>query len=91
MLLYVQTWTLCWWKAMRCFSLYVPGVSAGGGHGDGSPCTYLESLLLEDRKMLLSARTWKYFFMYITGLSAGGGQGIASLCTYLDYLLVEKR
>ena len=36
----------------ECFSLYVPGVSAGGGHGNGFLCTNLDSLLVEDMEML---------------------------------------
>ena len=42
---------------------------------------YLDSLLVDDREMLLSVHPW----------TAGGGQGDGRLCSYLDSLLVEDR
>ena len=53
----------------KCFSLYLPGHSAGGGYGDVSLCTNLDSLLVEDSELLLSVQTWTHCY---------GGQGNAS-------------
>ena len=54
----VRVFTLCWWRMGKCFYLYVPRLSVDGGHGDGSLCTYLYSLLAEGTELLLSVRTW---------------------------------
>ena len=58
MLLSAHAWTLCWWRTRNCFSLYLPGLTAGGGQGDAFPCVYLGSLLMEDREMVLSLHSW---------------------------------
>ena len=58
MLLSAHAWTLCWWRTRNCFSVYVPGLTAGGGQGDAFPCVYLGSLLMEDTQIVLSVHTW---------------------------------
>ena len=75
--------------------LYVSWLSAGAGWGNASLCTYLDTLQVEGRELLLAVRTWtlcwwrtwKWFSLYEPGLSAGGGQGNASYSTNLGCLL----
>ena len=53
---------------------------------------YLDSLLVDDREMLLSAHPWTLCWwraggwssLFVPGLPASGGQGNASLCIYLN-------
>ena len=98
MVLFVRTGTLCWRRARNCFSLYVPGLSAGGGHEIAS--LYVPGLIAGGGQGIASLctpwtlcwwRTWRWFSLYMPGLSSSGGQGNATLCPCLDSLLVEEK
>ena len=94
MVLFVRTGTLCWRRARNCFSLYVPGLSAGGGHEIAS--LYVPGLIAGGGQGIASLctpwtlcwwRTRKCFSQYVTGLSASGEQENASFSTYMGSLL----
>ena len=53
----VRTWTLCTYLDslyIPVLSLYMPGLSSSGGQGNATLCTCLDSLLVEDKELLLS-------------------------------------
>ena len=54
----VRILTLCSWRMGKCFSLYVPGLSASGGQENASFSTYLGSLLWRTWRYFLSLHTW---------------------------------
>ena len=53
--------TLCTYLCAIC--IYIPGLSAIGGQGNYSLRTFLDSLLVEDREMLLSVHTWAHCWL----------------------------
>ena len=82
MVLSGRTWTHCWWRIWREFSLYKPGLSAGRGEGIASLCTTWTLCYGGQGNASRSVHILTLCFsLDVLGLTAGGGYGESSLCT----------